>query len=234
MSRKAVHRLYGRRRGPRLKPRQLALLERELPRLAVSPDEPGLARPAGLFAPPVEAVWLEIGFGAGEHLLWQARRHPGIGIIGCEPFVNGVAKLVARVHDEALANIRLHHGDARDILTALGPATIARVFLLFPDPWPKTRHHKRRLVNAWTLAQLHRVMVPGGELRFASDAAGYVRWTLREMAMHGGFEWSAESAADWRLRPSDWPPTRYDAKARAAGRAPVYLSFRRDHGSALE
>jgi tRNA (guanine-N7-)-methyltransferase len=192
--------------------------------------EPGtgaLEDPRQLFDGNVEDVWLEIGFGGGEHLAWQAAAHRSIGFIGCEAYVNGIAKLLAAVEERGLDNVRVHDGDARELVADLGEASIGRVFLLFPDPWPKRRHHKRRIVTSDMLGEFHRILKPAGSLRFASDSGDYVAWTLVHVRAHGGFEWLAKRPGDWRERPPDWPETRYEAKARAAGRNPVFLTFRR-------
>lgn len=196
-----------------------------MPQLALDLTAP--PRLAGLFATPVEAVELEIGFGGGEHLRARAQAHPARGFIGCEPFVNGMAKLLGAIEGDALGNIRLHHGDVRDVLAWLPDACLAEIFLLYPDPWPKRRHWKRRLITDATLAALARVLRPGGHLRFASDSADYVHWTLLRGLRCRLLEWTAISADDWR-RP--WPHfsgTRYEEKARREGRTPVYLVFRR-------
>lgn len=169
----------------------------------------------------LDDVWLEIGFGAGEHLLWQAQHHPRTGLIGAEPYEGGVAKLLARL--DGTENIRIHEGDAREILDALPDASIGRAFVLFPDPWPKTRHHKRRFVQAATLDALARVLKPGAELRFASDDADYLAWTLERLTAHPAFAWTATRAADWTERPADWPQTRYEAKALHG--PPAFLRF---------
>lgn len=219
--------LYGRRKGPQLRARQAELLENLLPRLRVDLEWPNLAEPSRLFSRPVDDVWLEIGFGGGEHLARLAKAHPEIGFIGCEAYINGIAKLLAAIEAEGLSNIRIHDGDARELLARLGERAIGRVFLLFPDPWPKRRHHKRRIVTLESLTELHRIMRPGGVFRFASDSGDYVAWTLAKVRAHGGFEWLAEKPQDWRTRPSDWPETRYEAKARGEGSRPVFLSFRR-------
>ena len=182
--------------------------------------------PAALFGDR-RPVWLEIGFGDGAHLAAQAAAHPEIGFIGVEPFVNGVAALLARIDREGLANIRIFTDDARLLLGALPDASVARLFVLFPDPWPKRRHHKRRLVNRATVAEFARILAPGGELRLATDDAGYARWMLEALLAEPRLDWLAERAADWRERPADQPPTRYEAKALAAGRRPVHLRFRR-------
>jgi tRNA (guanine-N7-)-methyltransferase len=178
----------------------------------------GLNSPRQLFSRQLEDVWLEIGFGGGEHLVWQAAAHPDIGFIGCEAYVNGIAKLLSAVEDQGLDNIRIHDGDARELVSSLGEGSIGRIFLLFPDPWPKRRHHKRRIITSDMLAQFHRILRPGGVLRFASDSGDYVAWTLIHIRAHGGFAWLADAPPDWRERPPDWPETRYEAKARRAGR----------------
>jgi tRNA (guanine-N7-)-methyltransferase len=225
---RAARKLYGRRKGPKLSRRQTALIESLLPRLAPV-LQPG-RDPRAYFSAPVEDVWLEVGFGSGEHLLWQSVRNPGIGIIGAEPYESGIAKLLSKIaaaseNVEAPACIRLYHGDARDILEALPDASIARVFILFPDPWPKTRHRKRRFIQMQTLDELARIMKPGAELRFASDDTGYVAWTLERMLAHPCFDWRATRAQDWNSRPPDWPQTRYEAKALHG--PPAYLTFTR-------
>ena len=213
-----AYQLYGRRKGPALRQHQQRLMETLLPRLAVDPAC-DLSRPALLFEPPRERLWLEIGFGGGEHLAERARQNPDVGFIGCEPFVNGVAKLLSVIDAEELANVRLHPGDARDLLPKLGSATFERVFLLFPDPWPKARHQKRRFVNQTTIGGLARILKPGGIFRFASDWPDYVDQVKAEIDAHGGF---AALPPDTSPR----PVTRYEQKAGAAGREPVYLDFR--------
>ena len=225
--RRGARAFYGRRRGHRLRERQARLLGELLPDMRVPEAAPGSCEPAALFAFAPRAVWLEIGFGSAEHLLWQATRHPDIGFLGAEPYVNGVAKLVAAIADLDPGNIRIHDGDARDLLDWLAPASIARAFILFPDPWPKSRHHKRRVVNDEMLAALARTVIPGGIVRVASDIADYQRWILEHFLRCDAFEWLACRALDWRQRPPDWPPTRYEEKALAAGRRPAYLTFRR-------
>ncbi len=218
--------LYGRRSGHRLRPARRRLLEEVLPRLAIRLEEGRRLDPADLFGDQ-RPLWLEIGFGDGAHLAAQAAAHPGIGIIGVEPFVNGVAALLARIAREGLENVRIYTDDARLLLAALPDASIARLFVLFPDPWPKRRHHKRRIVNRETVAEFARVLEPGGELRLATDDAGYARWMLEALLAEPRLDWLAERAADWRQRPADQPPTRYEGKALAAGRRPVHLRFRR-------
>jgi tRNA (guanine-N7-)-methyltransferase len=187
----------------------------------------GMLDPAALFAPPVNDVWLEIGFGGGEHLAAQAAAHRDVGIIGCEVFENGIAKLLGEVERQALANVRILADDARLLVAALPAASIGRVFILFPDPWPKQRHHKRRIVAHETLDALAAIMKDGAELRLATDDVGYLGWMLACAPVHPAFAWLAEGPADWRTRPADWPGTRYEAKAIAAGRRPYFLHLRR-------
>ncbi len=217
---------YGRRKGWKLRPHQAGLLQSLLPKLTLAPvigQDPRRYFDAGTLGD----VWLEIGFGAGEHLAWQAEHNPHIGIIGAEPFVAGMAKLLAKIEQAGLDNVRLYTEDARDVLTALPDSSLGLLFLLFPDPWPKTRHHKRRFIQRDTLDVLARVLKPGGELRFASDDAGYVAHALELLMADTRFRWIAETAGDWGRRPNDWPQTRYEAKAIAGGRACTYLRFAR-------
>jgi len=220
-------RLYGRRVGPKLRPRQAARVATAWAQLDLTARPLRLRDPLHLFDHECRSVWLEIGFGAGEHLAWQARHNPRIGLIGCEAFLNGVAKALAVIDREDLGNVRVHYGDARELIDLLGDGTLDRAFLLYPDPWPKRRHWKRRFVNAETVAGLHRVLRPGAELRVASDIAGYITWTLEVFARHGGFETFSDIAGERNPRPADWPPTRYEQKALAAERRPSYLVFRR-------
>jgi tRNA (guanine-N7-)-methyltransferase len=219
--------LYGRRRGRPLHRGQQALVDTLLPRLAVTLPAAGVLDPSALFDPRPEEVWLEIGFGSGEHLAVQAAAHPEIGFIGCEVFENGIAKLLADVQRRTLANVRILTDDARLLITALPPASIGRVFILFPDPWPKQRHHKRRIVAEETLAALAAIMTDGAELRLATDDLDYLAWMLARVPVHPAFAWLADRPADWRVRPADWPATRYEAKAIAAGRRPYFLRLRR-------
>jgi tRNA (guanine-N7-)-methyltransferase len=215
-------RLYGRRVGKPLRVHQQTLIDTRLAEISVAQDGPIDLR--ALF-PDASAVAFEVGFGGGEHLAAQAQMHPDWGFIGCEPFINGAAKLVAQVIDEKLGNVRLHMGDAREVIPRLPAESLVAFYLLFPDPWPKARHHKRRFVNARNLTQIARVLRPGGELRIATDIMDYARWTLEHLALHPAFRWTAEHAADWRNRPDDWPATRYEQKALKQGRHPVYLRF---------
>jgi tRNA (guanine-N7-)-methyltransferase len=216
--------LHGRRVGRPLKSNQAELLATRLPALRVDPTQPPPVQSAALFPVPVEDVWLEIGFGAGGHLLWQACEHPEIGLIGCEPFVNGVAKAVRGVDEAGLQNVRLYDDDARHLLEWLPEASIGRAFVLFPDPWPKKRHRKRRILTDEGLALLARVMKRGAVLRFATDIADYAEMVVE------GIDASAQFEAEPGLlpaRPADWPLTRYAEKAIAAGRACEFFAFRR-------
>jgi len=220
-------RSFGRRKGHKLSPRQSQLVDELLPRLQPDLSQPPPQPLTGLFAATVSEVWLEIGFGAGEHLLWQARANPQAGLLGCEPYINGVAKVLTAVDDEGLPNVAVHPDDARDLLAWLPEGAIARAFILFPDPWPKRRHRKRRFLQTENIAALARVMRPGGELRFATDIGDYARTALLAFMREGSFAWTAQRPADWRERPEDWPQTRYEAKAIEAGRRCSYFRFRR-------
>lgn len=221
-------RFHGRRHGRPLRPGQKQLLDRDLPRLAVPVPEAGTSLdPTALFGRPVRDVWLEIGFGGGEHLAWQAEQHRDIGFIGCEPFVNGQATLLRAVRDRDLDNIRVFAEDARFLLDALPANSLGRVFILFPDPWPKTRHHRRRIIQHPVLDRLAVLMRPGAELRLATDHVGYLRWMLAHMIRRPDFTWLAQGPDDWRQRPDDWPPTRYETKAVQQGIRCTYLRYRR-------
>jgi tRNA (guanine-N7-)-methyltransferase len=220
-------RSYGRRRGRAPSARQKALWRDLLPRVAMPSEPERLRRLQELFPQPVRDVWLEIGFGGGEHLVWQAKRHPDIGFVGCEPFEDGVVKLLSAIELEGLANIRICAGDARPLLRLLPAASIGRAFILFPDPWPKKRHHKRRLISAATLGELARIMRAGAELRIATDVGPYASAILSAALASGTFRWTARSADDWRSRTPDWPQTRYEQKAAGAGRRCYYFRFER-------
>ncbi len=220
--------LYGRRHGRPLRRHKSELLETALPTLRLDRPEPGTrVDPRTLFAAPIRAIWLEVGFGGGEHLAAQAVRHPDIGLIGCEPFVNGVASLLGHIERDGLTNVRILADDARFLLEVLPDAAIDRCFVLFADPWPKRRHQERRFIGPENLDRLARVLACGAELRLASDHAGLVQWMLEHTWRHPAFEWLARRADDWRSRPDDWPATRYEQKAIVAGRRPVFLRFRR-------
>jgi len=218
-------RFYGRRAGKPLRPGRQRLVDELLPTLRADPSTFGSLD--ALFGGAKRAYWLEIGCGGGEHLAHMAARYPDVGIIGCEPFVNGVASLLAHVDESGLTNVRIHDDDVRDLLPALPDAAFERIFLLYPDPWPKSRHHRRRFVSDANLETLARLLADGGTFRYASDHMGYVAWTLEHMRRQPEFEWLAETPADWRERPADSIETRYEAKARRQGSACVYLNFRR-------
>ncbi|MGD9538981.1 MAG: tRNA (guanosine(46)-N7)-methyltransferase TrmB [Alphaproteobacteria bacterium] len=221
--------VYGRRKTHKLRAGRKAQLEAWLPRNQVAlPDDPSARLdPRGLFPAGIAAVWLEIGFGGGEHLAAQAAAHPGIGFIGCEPFVNGVASLARHAEEAGLGNLRVFVDDARLLLPRLEAASIGRAFVLYPDPWPKLRHHKRRIVNPETVGQLAALLEDGAELRLATDHPGYARWMLYHLTRHPAFAWLARGPSDWRERPADWPATRYEEKAIRAGRRPYYFRFER-------
>ncbi len=215
---------FGRRKGKTLRAYQAGLMETLLPRLQVNLAA-DLANPGALFAGAPSDLRLEIGFGGGEHLAFDAGSNPNRGYFGCEPFVNGVAKLMAEIEARGLENIRVHPGDAGELIDALPEASLSGVSILYPDPWPKRRHRERRFVSDQMLKRLARVMRSGAELRFASDIDDYVGWTLARILRSSDFSWPAQCEADW-LRPYDnWPGTRYEAKALREGRRPVYLTF---------
>jgi tRNA (guanine-N7-)-methyltransferase len=214
---------FGRRRGRKLSLRQETLMRELLPRVSLDPAQPVPDRLGDLFEETAGDVWLEVGFGGGEHLLWQAERNPAVGFIGCEPFIDGIVKVLTAIEDRRLKNIRLYAGDARTVLRWLPDGSIARAFVLFPDPWPKKRHRKRRIVSQATLALLARVMRAGAELRIATDIGDYVRTILLAVHSQSDFRWLASSPEDWRMRPADWPATRYEQKAIREGRRCAYL-----------
>ncbi|HET6521016.1 MAG TPA: tRNA (guanine(46)-N(7))-methyltransferase TrmB [Geminicoccaceae bacterium] len=223
--------IYGRRLGPRLRPGRRRLLEERLPEVELGlPAEPGRRIDVDRLFPdggPRPPFRLEIGFGGGEHLAGQAAAHPGVGFIGCEPYIGGVARLLALAEERRLDNIRVVVDDARLLLRALPDACLERVFVLFPDPWPKRRHRKRRLISPATAAEIARLLAPGGELRLATDDMDYARAILAACRGEPRLRWLARRPRDWRERPPDAPPTRYEAKALAAGRPRVYLRFAR-------
>ena len=217
---------YGRIRGKRLKPAQAAMIEEALPALAPGPV--GWAEnPARTPLALQGETWLEVGFGSGEHLVHQAALNPSVTIIGCEPYLDGVGSLLTKLRDDPRPNVRVHAGDARDLMDVLPEGSLARAFLLYPDPWPKARHHRRRFVTPEHLGPLARAMAPGAALRVATDIPDYVRQALLEVP-RAGFRWTAEGPEDWRAPWSDWTRTRYEAKALREGRTPHYLTFVRD------
>jgi tRNA (guanine-N7-)-methyltransferase len=221
---------YGRRRGKHLRESQEAYLAEDL--AALSPGPVGWEE--NPHRTPIEIgalfggreVWLEVGFGGGEHMVHQAARNPDKGFIGCEPYINGTAMLLGKLRRAALDNVAIHPGDVRDLFDVLPDASIGRAFLLYPDPWPKARHHRRRFVTPEHLEPLARVLKPGAIFRVATDIPDYVRQTLQEVPRHG-FEWMAEGPSDWRAPWDDWLSTRYEQKALREGRVPHYLTFRR-------
>ncbi|MEM1235128.1 MAG: tRNA (guanine(46)-N(7))-methyltransferase TrmB [Pseudomonadota bacterium] len=218
---------YGRTKGKTLKPAQERDLAEVLPRVAlggVSWEENPARLPLDMARFGGREIWLEIGFGGGEHLAAQAAANPDVAFIGCEPFQNGVAMLLGKIRREGLGNIWVHPGDARDLFDVLPEAVVAKAFLLYPDPWPKARHHRRRFVTTEHLAPLRHCLAEGAEFRVATDIPDYVRQTLEEVPP-AGFDWQAESAADWRAPWGDWTRTRYEAKALREGRVPHYLTF---------
>lgn len=218
---------YGRRKGKPLRAAQAAHMAQDLPRLLIEPETVGNAPLAGLFPHPVRAVRLEIGFGGAEHLIAEARRHPDIGYIGAEAFLNGIAKATTLIVEAGLTNIRLHGDDVLPLLDRLPDSCVERVDLLYPDPWPKRRHWKRRFVQADNIGRIARVLAPGGHFRFATDIEHYAAWTLRQLLDDERFAWTARRADDWRLPWTGWPGTRYEAKARREGRTPGYFEFLR-------
>ena len=218
-------RSFGRRRGRRLSARQQSLLDEVLPRLALDLSDACPPDPRRLFPGLPRALWLEIGFGGAEHLLWQAQHNPLVGVIGCEVFEDGIVKALAGVEEHALANVRLSNQDAREMLRWLPAGCLDRVFILFPDPWPKKRHRKRRLVSRSLFDLLARVMAPGAELRIATDVGDYAHWILLVARGHPAFVWQAASPRDWRERPGDWPQTRYEAKALAQGHRCYFFRY---------
>ena len=219
---------YGRRHGHKLRRARRELVRGLLPLVRVAvPESSAEIDLKELFGGPKDDIRLEIGFGAGEHLAAQAGANPGVGFIGCEPFINGVATCLAAIEKENLANVRLFDNDARLLFPALPGRCLGRVYVLFSDPWPKRRHHRRRLIGSQTLNQLARLMKPGTELIFASDHMDYVAWTLGHFRRHPAFSWTARRPLDWRQRPPGWAATRYEAKALKSGVAPAYLVFRR-------
>jgi tRNA (guanine-N7-)-methyltransferase len=214
---------FGRRKGKPLRPGQRQAVETVLPRLLIDLGRPSPENLSELFGNPVEAVRLEIGFGGGEHLLHAARTNPDIGFIGVEPFEAGLAKAVTVIGREAIRNVRLYDQDAALVLDWLPEKSIARIDLLFPDPWPKKRHWKRRFVSKANLDRIARALSDGGELRFATDVESYAEWARDEVAKHGGLVQEGDGSEPW----DDWPGTRYEAKAQRAGRAARYLTFRK-------
>ncbi len=221
---------YGRFKGKGLRKSQEAYLDEDLASYSPGPvdwDENPDRAPLDLTALfGGKPVWLEVGFGGGEHLVHQALGNPEVGLIGCEPYINGVAMLLGKLRENPAQNVRIHPGDARDLFDVLPENSLSKAFLLYPDPWPKKRHHRRRFVTPEHLEPLARAMKPGAEFRVATDIPDYVRQTLIEVP-RAGFEWLAEGPRDWRAPWADWTRTRYEEKALREGRTPHYLTFRK-------
>jgi len=224
---RATEAFFGRRKGKPLRERQAQHLETLLPALKVDLSAPAPADIASLYDERPARIRLEIGFGGGEHLIHRALEQPETGFLGVEPFVNSMAKLVGRVEETGAKNVRLYDDDATELLDWLPGASIDQIDLLYPDPWPKKKHWKRRFVSTVNLDRFARVLKPGGLFCFASDIDTYVNWTLMHCGSHPAFVWTAENAADWLTPFAGWPGTRYEAKAKREGRGSAYLTFRR-------
>jgi tRNA (guanine-N7-)-methyltransferase len=218
---------FGRRKGHKLRSHQTDLIEQLLPRLSLDLGSASPPDLTGLFEAPADDIRLEIGFGGGEHLIAEARAFPEVGFIGCEPYVNGMAKILAQIETHDVGNIRLFAGDAAELLAWAPQRSLARIDLIHPDPWPKRRHWKRRFVQDATVAAMARVLKPGGEFRFVSDIDDYCAWTLTHLSRSPDFVWTAEQASDWRQPWADYTMTRYGRKAEREGRHAAYLRFRR-------
>jgi len=220
-------RFFGRRKGPALSQRKQGLVDRMLPRIGVDLGGASAASldPKTLFDSPVSHVELEIGFGKGEHLVAQAEARPDVGFIGCEPYINGVAGLLDMIDARGIGNIRVYADDARHVLDALTDASLSRVYLIHPDPWPKTRHARRRFVYGRNIDAVSRLLMDGGQWRIGTDHPVYSQWTLVQMVGRGDFEWTAEGPEDWQTKPADWAATRYETKA-LEGKA-TYLIYQR-------
>jgi tRNA (guanine-N7-)-methyltransferase len=218
---------FGRRKGHKLRAHQADLVDHLLPHLALDIQAPPPRDLSSLFDPPTAELRLEIGFGGGEHLVAEARAHPDAGFIGCEPYVNGMAKILTQIEAHNIRNISLFAGDAAELIAWLPPRALTRVDLIHPDPWPKRRHWKRRFVQDATIAAMARVLKPGGEFRFVSDIDDYCAWTLAHLLRSSDFAWTAEQASDWRRPWDGYTMTRYGQKATREGRIAAYLRFRR-------
>lgn len=219
--------LYGRRKGPKLRDNRAILMRERLSHYAALPDETAEKIDIEALFPGISELWLEVGFGAGEHVAAQASANPSIGLLACEHYLNGVASCLSHLEKGGLNNVKLHNGDARDLMDRLPDGSISRVFLLYPDPWPKARHHKRRFISAENLAAFARVMRDGAILRVASDIPDYIDWTLDHVAACPEFKLLGDPSTQFREPWSDWPGTRYEAKALREGRTPAYLTFER-------
>lgn len=224
---RATEAFFGRRKGKPLRQNQQRLMDDVLNALLIDIARPAPQDLKSLFSVPVETIRLEIGFGGGEHLIHRALENPKTGFIGVEPFVNSMAKLLSRVEESGARNIRVYNDDAAALLDWMPANSVSQIDLLYPDPWPKKKHWKRRFVSQVNLTRFHRVLEDNGRFCFASDIDTYVNWTLQHCAKHGGFEWTAQNAADWLTPYEGWPSTRYEAKARREGRSSAYLTFKR-------
>ena len=218
---------FGRRKGHKLRHHQADLIDHLLPHLALDLSIADASNPASLFDAQTESLRLEIGFGGGEHLIAEALAFPAIGFIGCEPYVNGMAKILSQIEANNITNIRLFAGDAAELLAWAQPSSFSRIDLIHPDPWPKRRHWKRRFVQDATIAEMSRVLKQRGEFRFVSDIDDYCAWTLMHMQRAADFDWTAERADDWRQPWPHYTMTRYGRKADREGRKASYLIFRR-------
>jgi tRNA (guanine-N7-)-methyltransferase len=216
---------FGRRKGHPLKARQSALFATALPQIALDLSRPAPADLRSLFSTAVDELRLEIGFGGAEHLIDQAKNNPHTGFIGTDGFLNAIGKALVAIDENRLPNIRLHHGDASELLDWLPEGAFQRIDLLYPDPWPKRRHWKRRFIQDESLMRLARILKTGGELRFATDIANYAAYALTRILRSKDFVWTAECADDWRKPWPNFCGTRYEAKAKREGRAPAYFIF---------
>jgi tRNA (guanine-N7-)-methyltransferase len=219
--------LYGRRRGPKLRDNRATLMRDRMDHYAALSGETGDSLDLAALFPEQRKIWLEVGFGAGEHVAAQAAQNPDVGILACEHYLNGVASCLAHLEKAALTNVRVHNGDARDLMDRLPDGSLERVFVLYPDPWPKARHHKRRFINPENLRVFARIMADGATLRVASDIPDYIDWTLEHLAARDEFVLLGDAESGFREPWSDWPGTRYEAKALREGRTPAYLTFQR-------
>jgi tRNA (guanine-N7-)-methyltransferase len=218
---------FGRRKGHALRKGHASLINNVLPELSLDLSKPVPKDLRSIFDVSVRRIRLEIGFGGGENLLHEAKQDPEIGYIGCDPYLNGMAKLLASIRSEGIKNIRLHHGDALELLDWLPEQTLQRIDILYPDPWPKRRHWKRRFISEDRVSRLARLLAQGGYVRFATDIANYAEWGLLRFIRSPFFAWTAEQADDWRKPWPGFPGTRYEAKAIREGRRPIYLTFQR-------
>lgn len=219
-------RSFGRRRGRKLRTTKQNLVDTLLPQLLIAlPENDGAIDIASLFAQPKQQYWLEIGFGSGEHLSAQSALYPEFGFIGCEPYVNGFGNFLMEMQARDISNVRLYTDDARDIVARLPDASLDCVCIFFPDPWPKSRHHKRRLIQHSLLVALACVMKQGAQLRIATDHEDYLTWILEHLAVSPHFTWTAKTSADWTTPYAHWVETRYQQKAIAEGRSSTYLRY---------